>query len=77
MMTDTPVPQPMMPGGKRVPGLPSLAASHAVVSLAQLPGSLRRLENGDVPVEVSHGISERAVQIDAAMAPLHAPLHVS
>lgn len=50
-----PLLRPVMRGGRRVAGTPDLAASqrHAQEQLAQLPGSLARLEPFDSPVEIS------------------------
>ena len=59
--------RPAMRAGRRVPGLPDLAAAraHAAASLALLPERLRRLEPGAVPVEISGGIRALAAALDA------------
>ena len=59
--------RPAMRAGRRVPGLPDLAAAraHAAASLALLPEPLRRLEPGAVPVEISGGIRALAAALDA------------
>jgi nicotinate phosphoribosyltransferase len=63
--------RPVMRGGKRVGGLPVLAEAraHAAASLAQLPETLRRLEQGHVPVEISQGIVRLAAEMDRAGSP--------
>jgi nicotinate phosphoribosyltransferase len=64
---------PAMRGGQRVDGFPSLteARAHAAASLARLPDSLRRLEPGHVPVQISLGIRRLAAGMDRA--PGHRP----
>lgn len=70
-----PLLRPAMRDGKRVADLPSLADArlHAAASLAQLPDSLRLLEVGRVPVEISPGIRALAAEMDGSAAPDHRP----
>ncbi len=58
--------QPAMRNGKRVAGFPSLAQARdrAAASLAQLPAALRRLEPGQVPVQISEGIRQLTARMD-------------
>ncbi len=62
--------RPAMRAGRRVPGLPDLAAAraHAAASLALLPEPLRRLEPGAVPIEISGGIRALAAALDSMTA---------
>jgi nicotinate phosphoribosyltransferase len=57
---------PVMRGGRRVAGIPDLAASqrHAQEQLARLPGSLARLEAFNYPVEISTKLREMAADLD-------------
>jgi len=67
--------RPAMRGGKRVDGFPTLAEAraHAAAALAQLPETLRRLEPGRVPVEISQGVRKLAAEVDLAMVPDRGP----
>ena len=58
--------QPAMRGGRRMAGFPGLEAARAraAASLAQLPEALRRLEPGEVSVEISVGIRDLAAELD-------------
>ena len=58
--------QPAMRGGRRVAGFPGLEAARAraAASLAQLPAALRRLEPGEVSMEISAGIRDLAAELD-------------
>jgi nicotinate phosphoribosyltransferase len=60
--------QPAMRGGKRVSGLPDLAASRAraQAQLECLPPALARLEPFSYPVEVGDSLRELAAQLDRA-----------
>jgi nicotinate phosphoribosyltransferase len=60
--------RPAMRGGRRVVGFPTLdqARAHAADCLARLPVALRRLEPGQVPVEISRGIRQLAADMDRA-----------
>jgi nicotinate phosphoribosyltransferase len=66
-----PLLRPIMREGKRITGLPELEAArrHASASLAQLPGSLRRLETLQVPVQISQGIRKLAADLDKGAVP--------
>ena len=66
-----PLLRPAMRGGKRVPGLPSLAQSRAraAAALAQLPEPLRQLGRACVRVDISPGIRSLAAALDAEGAP--------
>ncbi len=57
---------PAMRGGRRVAGLAGLeeARARAAASLARLPGALRRLEPGQVPVRISAAIRDLAAELD-------------
>lgn len=70
-----PLLRPAMRNGKRVADLPSLAESrrHAAPSLLQLPETLRRLEHGHIPVEISPGIRQLAADLDRSAASVHQP----
>lgn len=61
--------QPAMRNGRRVESFPDLAASrrHAAASLAKLPEPLRWLQPCSVPVEISRGIRELALNLDLAL----------
>jgi nicotinate phosphoribosyltransferase len=61
--------RPAMRRGRRVDGFPELshARTHAARSLARLPEPLRRLEQFDVPVEISRGVCQLAAELDRAM----------
>ena len=58
--------RPAMRAGRRVAGLPDLAAAraHAAASLGRLPETLRRLEPDHVAVEISRGIRDLAAAVD-------------
>ena len=66
-----PLLQPAMRAGRRVDGFPTLAdaRARAAASLRRLPGPLRRLEAGNVPVEISAGIRRLAAELDAVEPP--------
>lgn len=70
-----PLLQPAMRSGKRVERLPSLmeARAHAAASLARLPKTLRALEPGHVPVQISNGIRRLAESMDKVLAPGNKP----
>jgi len=61
-----PLLRPVMRGGRRVPGLPSLAEARAFAakSLATLPPALQAFQPWVPPVEISQGIQDLASAID-------------
>ena len=64
-----PLIRPVMRGGRRTDGLPSLEESrrHAATQLDRLPATLRTLDAAaPYPVEVSEGIRDLAQRVDAA-----------
>lgn len=69
-VTGEPLLRPVMRGGKRLDGLPSLAQArdYAAASLLRLPEPLRQLAPMAVPVEISRGIRSLAAELDAQSA---------
>ena len=63
-----PLLRPAMRGGKRLAGLPDLAASrdHARAELARLPPALARLEPFSYPVEIGAPLRALAAELDRA-----------
>jgi nicotinate phosphoribosyltransferase len=62
--------RPVLRGGKRVDGLPDLAASrrHAAQSLERLPEPLRKLEQMAIPVTITQEIGDLAARLDRVIA---------
>ncbi len=60
--------RPVMRGGRRVDGLPDLAAAraHTAAELQRLPTAARALENPDLPVAISEGLRALVAKMDRA-----------